>query len=65
MGLFGVCTALDGQALANFGVLLTLLTGRVCQQVFFGPLRPMEVEVSPMISLFAHPPLISGIPAAL
>ncbi|EJD03016.1 uncharacterized protein FOMMEDRAFT_123168 [Fomitiporia mediterranea MF3/22] len=30
--------------IANFGLLLALLAGRLLQQVFFGPLRPMEVE---------------------
>ncbi|KAI5123985.1 hypothetical protein M0805_006396 [Coniferiporia weirii] len=30
--------------LANFGVLLAILFGRLLQQVFFGPLRAMEVE---------------------
>lgn len=31
--------------MANFGILLALLAGRLLQQIFFGPLRPMEVEV--------------------
>ncbi|KAG8843156.1 E3 ubiquitin-protein ligase hrd1 [Tulasnella sp. 330] len=31
-------------ALANFGLFLTLNVGRACQRVFFGPLRPVEVE---------------------
>ncbi|KAG9027847.1 E3 ubiquitin-protein ligase hrd1 [Tulasnella sp. JGI-2019a] len=31
-------------ALANFGLFLTLMAGRACQRVFFGPLRPVEVE---------------------
>ncbi|KAH8119360.1 hypothetical protein DFH11DRAFT_1849016 [Phellopilus nigrolimitatus] len=30
--------------LANFGLLLALLSGRLMQQIFFGPLRAMEVE---------------------
>ncbi|KIO16298.1 hypothetical protein M407DRAFT_34051 [Tulasnella calospora MUT 4182] len=30
--------------LANFGLLLTLLLGNLFRMVFFGPLRPMEVE---------------------
>lgn len=32
--------------MANFGILLALLFGRLLQQVFFGPLRPTEIEVS-------------------
>lgn len=34
------------QVLANFAVFLALLWGRFLQRLFFGPLRPMEVEVS-------------------
>lgn len=34
------------QVLANFGVLLTLLCGHIVQRIFFGSLRPNEVEVS-------------------
>ena len=34
------------KVMANFGVLLALLAGKFVQIVFFGPLRPMEVEVS-------------------
>ncbi|TFL06036.1 hypothetical protein BDV98DRAFT_542413 [Pterulicium gracile] len=30
--------------LANFGVLTAFISGRIIQQVFFGPLRPTEVE---------------------
>ncbi|KAG9018696.1 E3 ubiquitin-protein ligase hrd1 [Tulasnella sp. 427] len=30
--------------LTNFGLLLTLLFGNVCRMLFFGPLRPAEVE---------------------
>ncbi|EIN11941.1 hypothetical protein PUNSTDRAFT_119134 [Punctularia strigosozonata HHB-11173 SS5] len=30
--------------LANFGFLLALLSGRILQQIFFGPLSPAEVE---------------------
>ncbi|EKM54086.1 uncharacterized protein PHACADRAFT_257690 [Phanerochaete carnosa HHB-10118-sp] len=30
--------------LANFGFLLALLSGRVLQRIFFGPLQPREVE---------------------
>lgn len=33
------------QILANFTVFLALLWGRLLQSIFFGPLRPMEVEV--------------------
>ena len=33
------------QVLGNFAVLLALLCGRLLQQVFFGPLRTLEVEV--------------------
>ena len=33
------------QVIANFGLLLALLAGRLLQQIFFGPLRAMEVEV--------------------
>jgi hypothetical protein len=33
------------QILANFGFILVLLCGRVVQQIFFGALRPLEVEV--------------------
>jgi hypothetical protein len=35
--------------LANFGLLLALLGGRVVQQIFFGPLRPAEVEVRSLV----------------
>ncbi|GJE95928.1 E3 ubiquitin-protein ligase hrd1 [Phanerochaete sordida] len=30
--------------LANFGFLLALLSGRILQRIFFGPLQPREVE---------------------
>ncbi|EMD37767.1 hypothetical protein CERSUDRAFT_114430 [Gelatoporia subvermispora B] len=30
--------------LANFGLLLGLLSGRIIQRIFFGPLQPREVE---------------------
>ncbi|KAH7920923.1 hypothetical protein BV22DRAFT_1073169 [Leucogyrophana mollusca] len=30
--------------LANFGVLIALLCGQVAQRIFFGPLRPQEIE---------------------
>ncbi|KAH7915227.1 hypothetical protein BJ138DRAFT_177201 [Hygrophoropsis aurantiaca] len=30
--------------LANFGLLIALLCGQVAQRIFFGPLRPQEVE---------------------
>lgn len=30
--------------LLNFGVFMTLIFGKVCQAIFFGPLRPIEVE---------------------
>lgn len=33
------------QVLANFGLLVGLLCGRVMQRLFFGPLQPREVEV--------------------
>jgi hypothetical protein len=33
------------QVLANYGVLLTLLFGRLVQRIFFGPLTNQEVEV--------------------
>lgn len=36
------------QVLANFGLLVALLCGRVVQQIFFGALRPAEVEVCPL-----------------
>ncbi|KAH9083589.1 hypothetical protein EDB83DRAFT_2562774 [Lactarius deliciosus] len=32
------------QVLANFGLLLALMCGRLVQQIFFGSLRPVEVE---------------------
>ena len=31
--------------LANFGLLVALMCGRLVQQIFFGTLRPVEVEV--------------------
>ena len=34
------------QVLANFGFLLALLCGHVVQRIFFGTLRPNEIEVS-------------------
>ena len=34
------------KVMANFGVLLALLAGKFVQIVFFGQLRPKEVEVS-------------------
>jgi len=33
------------KVLANFGVLLSLLCGHVVQIIFFGALRPNEIEV--------------------
>lgn len=30
--------------LLNFGVFITLIFGKVCQAIFFGSLRPTEVE---------------------
>lgn len=35
--------------LANSGILLSLLTGHVIQRIFFGSLRPNEVEVSSLV----------------
>lgn len=34
------------KVLANFGVLLALLCGHIVQRIFFGSLRPNEVEVN-------------------
>jgi E3 ubiquitin-protein ligase synoviolin len=43
--LFESCTDSLTQILANFGFILSLLCGRIVQQIFFGALRPAEVEV--------------------
>ena len=34
------------QVLFNFGIFLTLCFAKVCQKIFFGPLRAVEIEVS-------------------
>ena len=34
------------KVLANFSLLVALVIGRIVQQIFFGSLRPLEVEVS-------------------
>jgi len=41
------CLLFREQVLANFGILLALLCGHVFQRIFFGALRPIEVEVCP------------------
>ena len=48
------------QVLANFGLLLALMCGRLVQQIFFGSLRPVEVEVG----LFMFPNVPSLTPPA-
>jgi hypothetical protein len=47
--------------LFNFGLFLTLCFGKVCQKVFFGPLRAVEVEVSrgSVAQILCLPPLIA------
>jgi E3 ubiquitin-protein ligase synoviolin len=35
------------QILANFGFLAALLTAHIVQKIFFGALRPSEIEVRP------------------
>lgn len=46
------------QVLANFGVLLALLSGHIVQRIFFGALRPNEVEVSQIENVVHHNYLI-------
>ena len=61
-GTIVVCKVSDGylcylsqasKVMANFGILLALLAGRLLQQVFFGPLRATEVEVSRCLRLYS------------
>jgi len=42
------------KALANFGFLVALLCGHIVQKIFFGSLRPSEVEVWPELNKI-HP----------
>jgi len=40
-----MCLILVWKVLANFAVLLALFSGHVVQCIFFGSLRPNEIEV--------------------